>query len=66
MATSSFQPQIPSFTGKDYDVWAIKMETMLKAHDVWDHVKFGFAKPQDDAEERALNNAEREQWKKYK
>ena len=66
MATSNFQPQLPSFTGKYYDVWAIKMETMLKAHDVWDHAKFGFVEPQNDTEERALNNADREQWKKYK
>ena len=66
MATSSFQPQLPSFNGKYYDMWGIKIETMLKAHDVWDHVKHGFAEPQDDAEERALNNAEREQWKKDK
>ena len=41
MATSSFQPQLASFNGKDYNMWAIKMETMLKAHDVWDHVKYG-------------------------
>ena len=47
-------------------MWAIKMETMLKAHDVWDHVKYGFAEPKDDAEERTLSNAEREQWKKDK
>ena len=39
---------------------------MLKAHDVWDHVKFGFAEPQNDAEEQALSNVEREQWKKDK
>ena len=66
MATSSFQPQLPSFNGKDYDMWALKMETMLKAHDVWDHVKYGFAEPKDDVEERALSNVEREQWKKDK
>ena len=66
MATSNFQPQIPSFNGKDYDMWAIKMETMLKAHDVWDHVKYGFAEPQDEAEERALSDTKREQWKKDK
>ena len=66
MATSSFQPKIPSFTGKDYDVWAIKMENMLKAHYVWDHVKYGFVEPQDDAEEWALSNADKEKWKKDK
>lgn len=60
MTTSSFQPEPPFFNGKDYDVWAIKMENMLKAHDVWDHVKYGFAEPQDEAEERALSNVERE------
>ena len=42
------------------------METVLKVHDVWDHVKFGFAEPQNDAEERALSNADKEQWNKDK
>ena len=42
------------------------METMLKEHDVWGHVMFGFAEPHNDVEEWALNNAEKEQWKKDK
>lgn len=29
-----FRPPIPTFTRKDYYVWAIKMETTLQAHDV--------------------------------
>ena len=57
MATRNFWPQLPSFKGKYYDVWVIKMETMLKLHDVWDHVKFGFTEPHNDAEEKALSNA---------
>ena len=44
-----FSATTSSFTREYYDLWAIKMETMLKVNDVWDHVKFGFAKPQNDA-----------------
>lgn len=66
MAFSNFQPQFPSFIGKDYDVWDINMETALKAHDVWDRVQFGFSEPQNDVEELALTNAEKELWKKEK
>ena len=42
------------------------METLLKAHDVWDHVQIGFSEHQNDTEEQALTNAESELWKKYK
>eukprot|EP00253_Pinus_taeda_P012553 PITA_12553 len=66
MAFSNFQPQFPPFIRKDYDVWAIKMATTLQAHDVWDYVQLGFSEPKDEAPERALNNTEREQWKKDK
>lgn len=66
MAFSKFQPQFPPFTGKDYDVWAIKMTTTLQTHDVWDYVKFGFLEPKNEEEEQGLSNTEREQWKKDK
>ncbi|GLT95077.1 hypothetical protein SLE2022_127820 [Rubroshorea leprosula] len=32
----------PLFTGKNYDVWAIKMKAFLKGNDVWDSVEKGF------------------------
>lgn len=51
MVFSNFQPQFPPFTGKDYDVWAIKMVTTLQACDVWDYVQFGFSEPKDEVEE---------------
>eukprot|EP00253_Pinus_taeda_P010889 PITA_10889 len=66
MSFSNFQPQFLPFTGKDYDVWAIKMATTLQAHDVWDYVQLGFPEPKDEVAKHALNNAEREQWKKDK
>ena len=34
MIFSSFESEFPSFMGKDYDVWAIKMTTTLQDHDV--------------------------------
>ena len=60
MTFSNFQLQFPPFTGKDYDVWVIKVATTLQAHDVWDYVKFGFSKPKNEEEEQALSNTERE------
>ena len=47
-------------------MWAIKVVTMLQAHDVWDYVKLGFSEPMNEEEEQSLTNAEREQWKKDK
>ncbi|GKV46536.1 hypothetical protein SLEP1_g53512 [Rubroshorea leprosula] len=35
----------PLFTGKNYDVWAIKMKAFLKGNDVWDSVENGFNPP---------------------
>ncbi len=32
-------------------MWVIKTETILKSHDVWDHVEFGFSEPKDEVEE---------------
>jgi len=32
----------------------IKTETILKSHDVWDHVEFGFSEPNDEAMEQSL------------
>jgi len=51
MAFSNFQPQFPPFIGKDYDVWAIKMVTMLQAHDIGYYVQFQFSEPKDKVEE---------------
>ena len=47
-------------------MWAIKMVITLQAHDVWDDVEFGFSEPKDEVAERALNNTERNHWKKDK
>jgi len=66
MAFSNFQPHFLLFTGKDYDVWALKMVTTIQAHDVWDYVHSGFLEPKDEAEERALTNAKRDERKKDK
>ncbi|CAL8997091.1 unnamed protein product [Prunus brigantina] len=31
----------PQFDGANYDFWAVKMETILIAHDLWDVVEVG-------------------------
>ena len=66
MAFSNLLLQLPPFTGKYYDVRAIKMTITLQDHDVWDYVQFVFSETKDEATEQALNNAKREQWKKNK
>lgn len=50
----------PVLIGKNYDMWLIKIEMMLKARDVWEHVRVGLLEPKDDEEERVSTNAYRE------
>nr|XP_028945275.1 uncharacterized protein LOC114819796 [Malus domestica] len=40
----------PQFDGANYDFWAVKMETILIAHDLWDVIELGI-QPQQTPEE---------------
>jgi hypothetical protein len=42
---NSYLPPPPSFSGKNYDFWAIKMRTRLHTEDLWDIVLNGFEEP---------------------
>ncbi|GKE88173.1 hypothetical protein Tco_1565648 [Tanacetum coccineum] len=44
MATSAgninvSQPQIPIFKGDSYEFWSIKMKTLFRSQDLWDHIE---------------------------
>ena len=36
---ANFPSKTPTFTGVNYGVWAVKMETYLKAFDLWEYVE---------------------------
>ena len=48
-ASSIAQPQIPIFSGKNYEFWAIKMKTLFCSQGIWDLIEKGFNKPQDES-----------------
>ena len=56
---SVVQPQIPMLMDRSYDTWFIKMRTILRAQDVWEFVKLGYAEPANQDAKLALSNAER-------
>jgi len=39
MDSTNFSPKTPLFTGQNFGVWAVKMETYLKALDLWEIVE---------------------------
>jgi cold shock CspA family protein len=39
MDSANFPAKTPVFTGQNYSVWAVKMETYLKAFDLWKMVE---------------------------
>ena len=42
-------PQIPQFNGKNYDYWAITMNTLFYSQDIWKSMENGFQEPADAA-----------------
>ena len=49
--SSSGDLRTPQFDGANYDFWAVKMETILIAHDLWDVVELGVQVQQIPEEE---------------
>ena len=46
MASSNISlPAPPVFTGKNYEIWAVKMKAQLRAYDLWDVVETGAEPP---------------------
>ncbi|CAN6711956.1 unnamed protein product [Malus baccata var. baccata] len=50
----------PQFDGANYDFWAVKMETILIAHDLWDVVELGVQPQQPPEEEEGSVDEESE------
>ena len=48
-ASSIAQPQIPIFSGKNYEVWAIKLKTLFCSQGIWDLTEKGFNEPKDES-----------------
>jgi hypothetical protein len=38
-------PVLPSFSGKDFDLWKMKMEGLLGSVDLWEFVQNGYEFP---------------------
>ncbi|CAN6722276.1 unnamed protein product [Malus baccata var. baccata] len=55
--SSSGDLRTPQFDGANYDFWAVKMETILIAHDLWDVVEIG-VQPQPILEEEEDSGGE--------
>nr|CAD1843871.1 unnamed protein product [Ananas comosus var. bracteatus] len=36
------QPQLPKFTGKNFDYWSIQIKCLFSSQELWDIVKNGF------------------------
>ena len=43
------QPLIPIFKGEGYELWSIRMKTLLKSQDLWDLVERGFTDPDEES-----------------
>jgi hypothetical protein len=43
--SSSNQPNIPQFSGENYDFWKIKMKTLIKSQGLWNLIEVGTPNP---------------------
>ncbi|XP_050131467.1 uncharacterized protein LOC126607786 [Malus sylvestris] len=59
-STSGGDLRTPQFNGSNYDFWAIKMETILIAYDLWDVVEAGLPEQQTPREEGSEEEGESE------
>ena len=49
LGSSIAQPQIPIFSGKNYEFWAIQMKTLFCSQGIWDLIEKVFNEPQDES-----------------
>lgn len=53
-------PQTPQFNGRNYDYWAITMETLFSSRDIWDLVENGLQEPIDVVAYNALPKSKKD------
>lgn len=46
--SGSSSSNLPYFNGEDYNLWSLKMETMLLSRDMWNIVEKGYNKDEED------------------
>eukprot|EP01018_Ginkgo_biloba_P027383 Gb_35303 [translate_table: standard] len=63
MANSSTWQRPPQFDGKNYDVWSIKMKTILCSQELWELVEGGFVDITDPTTFNTFTQAQRNQLK---
>ncbi|KAI0510499.1 hypothetical protein KFK09_011101 [Dendrobium nobile] len=51
-SSNNMQPQLPKFTGKNYNQWSIQMRVLYQSQELWEIVESGFQEPEV---ERDLN-----------
>ncbi|KAI0510697.1 hypothetical protein KFK09_011306 [Dendrobium nobile] len=51
-SSNNLQPQLPKFTGKNYNQWSIQMRVFYQSQELWEIVESGFQEPKV---ERDLN-----------
>ncbi|KAI0519880.1 hypothetical protein KFK09_007341 [Dendrobium nobile] len=51
-SNNNLQPQLPKFTGKNYNQWSIQMRVLYQSQELWEIVENGFQEPEV---ERDLN-----------
>eukprot|EP00268_Persea_americana_P007560 TRINITY_DN12834_c0_g1_i6.p2 TRINITY_DN12834_c0_g1~~TRINITY_DN12834_c0_g1_i6.p2 ORF type:complete len:298 (+),score=63.45 TRINITY_DN12834_c0_g1_i6:1502-2395(+) len=46
-SNNMLQPQLPRFSGKNYNQWSIQMKVLYGSQDLWDIIETGFEEPAD-------------------
>jgi hypothetical protein len=59
MASNS-NPQPPTFTQKNYEMWSLTMKALFQGQDVWEIVENGYVEPADQEAYNALTQDEKD------
>ena len=60
---NSIHPQLPKFTGKNFDNWCIQMCVLFRSQDLWDLVNIGYNEVTDSKEFEALSKEQKDSLK---
>ena len=56
----SIQPQLPRFSGKNFDQWCIQMKALFGFQELFETIELGYAEPVDQAAVAALTQAQKD------